>query len=107
MYQAIRRSCLMRDPRIRTQRLHTCFHAACASGALLLLSGCERAPAYSILGSFFPVWIFCGIAGIVFAFAVHLVLVRYQQEHQFAPPLLVYPALALVATFTLWLAFFS
>ena len=27
---------------------------------LLVMTGCERAPAFDILGSFFPAWRWCG-----------------------------------------------
>ena len=78
-----------------------------AAGLCALLSGCTRAPSYSILGSFFPVWLFCGIAGILLAFGVHVILVRLERDHELEPPLLVYPSLAMLFTLGLWLVFFS
>ncbi len=75
--------------------------------AALLLTGCQRAPAYSLLGSFFPVWLFCAAAGILLAFLVHLLLLRLKLDEQIAPPLLVYPALATFFSLSLWLVFFS
>lgn len=80
---------------------------ACTAMALALLAGCQRAPAYSILGSFFPVWLFCCAAGIVLASLLYLVLLRLQLHEQLSPPLLIYPALAIVFSLALWLVFFS
>ena len=71
------------------------------------LNGCRRAPSYSILGSFFPVWLFCSVAGIVLAFGVYLLLLRLEWHEQLAPGLLVWPSLAIVFSLTLWLMFFS
>lgn len=80
---------------------------AAIAAAALLLPGCARAPSYSILGSFFPVWLLCGIAGILLAFGVHLLLLRLGWDEQLAPPLLVYPSLAALFCLALWLVFFS
>jgi ribose/xylose/arabinose/galactoside ABC-type transport system permease subunit len=71
-----------------------------ASVTALLLCGC-------ILGSFFPVWLLCGIASILLSFAVHLLVRRLGWEEQLAPPLLVYPAMAAAICLLLWLVFFS
>ena len=79
----------------------------CAFATTLLLSGCNRAPDYSILGSFFPVWLLCGVAAILLSFAVHLLVRRLGWEQQLAPPLLVYPAMAAAICLLLWLVFFS
>ena len=79
--------------------------AACVTA--LLLCGCNRAPDYSILGSFFPVWLLCGIASILLSFAVHLLVRRLGWEEQLVPPLLVYPAMAAAICLLLWLVFFS
>ncbi len=79
-----------------------------AIGALILLNaGCGRAPQIGILGSFFPAWLPCAIAGIVLTFGVYSLLHRLRLAHQLAPALLVYPAIATVITVTLWLALFS
>ncbi len=81
--------------------------AATLSGAVLLLSGCNRAPDYSILGSYFPVWLLCGIAGILLSFSVHLLVRRQGWDEQLAPPLLVYPSMAVGFCLLLWLLLFS
>ena len=82
--------------------------AAAVSSALLpLAAGCSRAPSFNILGSFFPAWIVCGLAGILLTVAVRLLFVRLNFERDLSPLVVVYPCLAAFFTFTLWLLFFS
>lgn len=69
-----------------------------------LLAGCSRAPSVDILGSFFPAWLLCFIVAIVLTALVRLVLVW--RHIQLAMPILVYPAVAALFTFALWLIFF-
>lgn len=71
------------------------------------LGGCRSAPSYSILGSYFPVWLFCSAAGIVLAFLVYLLLLRLEWNEQLTPGLLVWPSLAILFSLSLWLTFFS
>ena len=78
--------------------------------ALLLaptLAGCSRAPTFNILGSFFPSWLICLIAGICLAALVYWILARYKLENLIAWPVLIYPCLAAFFSFLLWLVFFS
>jgi hypothetical protein len=81
--------------------------AAVLSAALPLAGGCARAPSFNILGSFFPAWIVCVLAGILLAVAVRLLFVRLKFEQDLSPLVVVYPCLAAFFTFTLWLLFFS
>jgi YtcA family len=78
-----------------------------ALGSLALLSGCQRAPTFSILGSFFPAWLFCIIAGILLAWGAHWLFSRVQIDKHIQPAILVYPCLAGFCAFTLWLVIFS
>ncbi len=87
----------------RARRLRSGFCVALIAG----LSGCQRAPSFSLLGSFFPVWLFCAMAGILLAFLVHLLLLRLRWDDQLAPSLLVWPALATLFSLGLWLVFFG
>jgi hypothetical protein len=75
--------------------------------AMLLTSGCSRAPSFNILGSFFPSWILCGIIGILLTVAMRWFFVRLKFEQELSPLILVYPCLSAFFTFTLWLLFFS
>ena len=69
-----------------------------------LLSGCSRAPSVEVLGSFFPAWLVCFIVAIALTALARLVLLRLRVE--LALPILVYPSLAALFTFLLWLVFF-
>jgi len=69
-----------------------------------LLSSCSRAPSVDVLGSFFPAWMVCFIAAIVLTALARLALLRLRLKP--ALPLLVYPSLAALFTFLLWLIFF-
>jgi hypothetical protein len=74
-----------------------------AGFAPLLLTGCRRAPAFDILGSFFPAWLLCFAVGILLAVLCRALL---QSRVEIAFPVLVYPSLTAILTFALWLAFF-
>jgi hypothetical protein len=69
-----------------------------------LLLGCSRAPSVDVLGSFFPAWLVCFIVAIVLTALVRLALLRLRVKA--ALPVLVYPSLAALFTFLLWLIFF-
>jgi YtcA family len=69
----------------------------------LLLTGCGRAPAFDVLGSFFPAWLVC------FAVAIPLAVLGrelLQSRVEIVFPVLVYPSLTAIFTFALWLALF-
>ncbi len=70
-------------------------------------TGCSRSPSFNILGSFFPAWLLCMVAGIVLAGITNWLLGRYKLEKHLAWPIVVYPCLAAFFSFTLWLLFFS
>ena len=69
-----------------------------------LLPGCSRAPSVEVLGSFFPAWLVCFIVAIVLTALARLALLRLRVKA--ALPLLVYPSMAALFTFLLWLLFF-
>ena len=82
--------------------------AALATSALVLFgTGCSRVPSLNILGSFFPAWILCGVIGIVLAVAALILFVRLNFERELSPLIVVYPSLAALFTFSIWLLFFS
>jgi hypothetical protein len=77
---------------------------ACAVGlAPLLLTGCARAPAFDVLGSFFPAWLVCFAVATLLAVLCRALL---EPRVEIAFPVLVYPSLTAIFTFALWLAFF-
>jgi hypothetical protein len=71
--------------------------------ALLLLTGCARAPSLDILGSFFPAWLVCLAVAIVLTAVSRALLSRYVE---IVWPVLIYPSLTAIFTFALWLALF-
>ncbi len=83
------------------------FRQALLLPLLFTLGGCSRSPSFSVLGSFFPAWIFCVVLGIVLAFLVHLPLRRWHIEQHMRPLVIVYPCIATIFCCTLWLLFFS
>lgn len=70
-----------------------------------LLAGCSRAPSFDIAGSFFPAWLVCFFLGILLAVFTRWLLLRLKVS--LALPILVYPSLAGLFTFLLWLVLFS
>jgi hypothetical protein len=79
----------------------------CSLFAVLLLSGCGRAPSFNVLGSYFPAWLICILAGIAAASLVSLSLAKIQMQSLIRWTIVVYPCLAGSIAFTLWLLFFS
>jgi hypothetical protein len=71
------------------------------------LLGCQRAPSFSIFGSFFPVWIFCVVIGVIVAVLFHALFVRITLDGELQPAVLIYPCIAVSSAATLWLLFFS
>ena len=73
----------------------------------LLLTGCGRAPSFNVLGSYFPAWLICILAGIAGASLVSFVLAKVHMPRLIRWTILVYPCLAASIAFTLWLLIFS
>ena len=71
--------------------------------ALLVMTGCEWAPTFDILGSFFPAWLFCLVVAILLTAASRVLLSRYVE---IVWPVLIYPSLTAMFCFALWLALF-
>jgi len=74
---------------------------------VVFLAGCSRAPSFEIVGSFFPAWLLCMVAGLIFATLVNWIFVRYRWEKNVPWGIVVYPCLAAFFTFTMWLIFFA
>jgi len=71
------------------------------------LAGCSHAPEYSILGSFFPVWIFCSVSGLILAMGARAAIARTALAEHLAAPVLLYLAMATFFACMLWLLFYS
>lgn len=89
------------------QLLRRTMVSVSALGSLNALAGCARAPSFNIVGSFFPAWLICMVAGIGLAVTANWVLRRYKLDKQIVWTIVVYPCLAAFFAFTLWLVFFS
>jgi hypothetical protein len=87
--------------------LHETPRACAALVAAALLTGCSRAPSFSILGSFFPAWLVCIIAGMLLSVVTYRVLVRFNLDKEIIWSIVVYPSIALFFACVLWLIFFS
>lgn len=71
--------------------------------APLFLAGCERAPSFNIVGSFFPAWLLCLLVAVLFTVASRALLNRYVE---IVWPVLVYPSLTAIFALASWLALF-
>lgn len=79
---------------------------ALAMWACLLCAGCRRAPAFDVIGSFFPAWIVCITVAVVLAFVVRVLLLRWKFEQEVGPVALFYPSVVVLLSCVLWLIFF-
>lgn len=78
----------------------------CAIGAVWTSSSCERAPSVDVLGSFFPIWIFCIAAGIFLTVLARRIFVRLRIDSELGPVVVIYPCLTAFFAFVIWLIFF-
>ncbi|WP_254444112.1 YtcA family lipoprotein [Klebsiella oxytoca] len=80
-----------------------------AALAILMLSGCvtKQAPAFIVLGSYFPAWIACALVGIIVAAMTRIVFIRIGIDDFLPVRLLVYTCLALVVAFLSSLLIFA
>jgi uncharacterized membrane protein len=74
--------------------------------ACFFTAGCGRAPAFDIIGSFFPAWIVCVTVAVVLAFILRLLLLQWKFEQELRPVALFYPSVVILLSCTLWLIFF-
>ena len=70
------------------------------------LSGCRQAPAFNVLGSYFPAWLFCFVLGILLTIGARVLLRKYNLIDALNPPLLMYSCLTAFFTCATWLIFF-
>jgi YtcA-like protein len=88
-------------------RTNSSSRLAAVSLASLLMTACDHSPEYSIFGSFFPVWIFCSVAGLLLMAAARAVIVRTPIAEHLAAPVLLYLSMAILFACTLWLLFYQ
>jgi YtcA family len=69
----------------------------------LTSAGCERAPSFDILGSYFPAWLVYLATALLLTVLTRLLLRRVKIE--VALPIVVYPSLLACLAFAQWLLF--
>ncbi|QBR02101.1 YtcA family lipoprotein [Paraburkholderia pallida] len=74
--------------------------------ACVLLQGCSRSPSTSVLGAYYPDWLFCLVGAVVAAVVIRLLLLRAGLEDWLDPPAVGYPSLVALLAFVGWLLFF-
>lgn len=67
----------------------------------LLLSACD--PLLSVQGSFWPPWIICMLTGLLFTIAAAQLFSLVKLDPYLGHPLIIYPSLWALVTFTTWL----
>ena len=72
--------------------------------AAFFLTSCGRAPSFDVLGSFFPAWLVCLALSLMLTAVARWLLLRLHIV--IALPVLTWPSLTALFTFTLWLALF-
>ena len=72
-----------------------------------LLTGCALAPSISVLGAYFPDWLFCIVAGVSLTVIVHVVQNKTNLGSWLTPVALTYPALTALFSLAVWLIFFQ
>ncbi len=78
--------------------------------ALAPLSGCGvvgGAPSYTVVGSFFPAWMFCGVFGIFVAIGARAAFVSLGLANVLPYQLFFCTAIGLTAAMLVWLLWFG
>ena len=78
-----------------------------AAIAAVLVSGCASSPSIGVLGAYFPDWLFCIVAGVVFTVDIYLIVKRSQADHLMEPSAVVYPTLVTFLALAVWLMLFQ
>jgi YtcA family len=78
-----------------------------AAIAAVLVSGCANAPSISVLGAYFPDWLFCIVAGVVLTVVIYLMLKRLRADLLLGPSAVVYPTLVTFLSLAVWLMLFQ
>ncbi len=69
----------------------------------VVLAGCNAAPSQNVLGSYFPSWMLCALAGIGLTIVLRQILVASGLDKALPVPLLVYLAFTVAFAFATWL----
>jgi hypothetical protein len=72
-----------------------------------LLVGCDGAPSRNILGSYFPSWMVCALAGLALALVARAIFKSAGVLTEIPVPLVVMAAIGCAGTFAIWLIWLS
>jgi hypothetical protein len=75
----------------------------------LLAAGCHstHSPTVDVLGSYFPAWIICIVAGLMLTIIARQFLIGFKLDQHVHPAPLVYLCLSICFTLAVWLVFFK
>jgi hypothetical protein len=76
----------------------------------LLLAGCGEdyhSPTVDVLGSYFPAWMVCILAGLALTIITRQLLIGFKLNTHLHFAALVYPCLMVAFTLAVWLLFFQ
>jgi hypothetical protein len=79
----------------------------CAAAVLSVIGGCDGSPSRNILGSYFPSWMVCALAGIAMALIARAIFKATGVLGELPVPFVVMLAIACAGTFALWLLWLS
>lgn len=77
-----------------------------APGASTTLAA-AHSPSIDVLGSYFPAWLLCIVAGVVLTIVARLLFMAWKLDPHLRPKPIVYPCLTAVFAMTVWLIFFQ
>ena len=69
----------------------------------MLLTGCSSSPSRNILGSYFPSWMICALAGMGATVVLRVVLTKLGIDAELPAPILIYLAFATAVSLGMWL----
>jgi YtcA family len=77
----------------------------------LILAGCgsagDRSPTIDIVGSYFPAWLVCIIAGLALTLISRQLLVGFRLNTYLRPAAVLYPCMIILFTLAVWLVFYK
>jgi hypothetical protein len=82
-------------------------HGLLASTLVFALTGCARSPSFNVLGSYFPGWIACMVAGILLTGLVRFILNRLEWEQRVPALPVFYFSIAVLIACLIWVIAFD
>ncbi|MDR3095565.1 MAG: hypothetical protein LBV73_00655 [Paraburkholderia sp.] len=73
----------------------------------MMLGACSVSPSISVLGAYFPDWMFCVLGALLLTLIVRAVLERLRRERLLGPPFVANSVLLLLLSLLIWLLIFN